>query len=553
MQNITSKKTKIFALFAVLLLVAFMGLAACSVFDPIEDLINRGFNIEVRFEANGGSFRGTNVHVVAVRLRPGQRIPRPGVMHRPPETIRQGYLLNPTWHRALLDEHGNLVRSAVLDENGYYLTREIPVLDDYGDLAFIQYVDEYGVPRYHGYYDEYDRFVYELIYDDEGNLRPIPVLVPHTRTEIIYDFEIETTPWDFSVTIDEPNSQITLVAMWTPIPVFRLHFDVVVTYGGVPSTVSRYIDHRVITSDGTLGTFLENMDNLRMSSRIERTNTFNDHFVLNSVFTDRVASLDRSNRLNHELDTIVHRAWVPPDDYEGDPNYYQPGPYSPRTHDLFTTWIFVGGSTSHVSFVYGPSDFRTSRGDAGGVNVAYYLENDIDFAGWYRSHSQSAELVHDLRSTIFGNAFTGRIYGNGFTVSNINLSFVNEFGIGEASIGLFSTFMGSMIDVSFHNVSIDVAYSAIPPINNVQRRIGFFAGWIFPQANIRNVAFSGDLILDLTEPLAGPLDPHVWIVVSQPRDFVFGEAPATWPTAVNQADITFVDDIVFGGTNRFFG
>ena len=568
-------KQKIFIIFGLILTLLVVGLVACAVFDPIADLDNRGFNIEIVFEGNGGSFVGTNVDVLAVRLRQNQTIPRPGTIvtgdgarriYRPPSISREGYFLNPDWHKAILDpitlqpvrtpvfavdEDGYRITEYVFDEDGYritddqgnyvyryvYATRQIPVLDEYNRQAFIhaRLTDDYGnyvldIDGNHIY-----RYTEEDAIDEDGEpyIRLVPVMIPHMRTEIVYDFAMESEPWDFRTPITDANYRMTLVAVWSPRFIFRFEFSATINIEGVPTVVPQYIEIPVDRDDGRLATIHTNMQGLRTRLNSDRDVALS--YSLLNVFENQAASLDRDNRLNHTLADIVHPAFVDYDGTEG----FRPPANAQRVHAIFTTW-----RQGSIAFVYTADDLRTARID--GAQTIYF-ERNIDFTGWARTHTNEP-IPHELdfRHTIFEQGtVTATIFGNNHTISNIHITFVDELLV--RNFALFRTFGGTMQDLEFYNTTIEVIFNTHPTFNPwAYRHVGFFAETIFANTVVRNVMFTGSSNLIIQEPLEpNQFNPrYVQINFSPPTGFLIASTSflydigLSWAAMQSQIDIT---------------
>lgn len=103
------------------------------------------------------------------------------------------------------------------------------------------------------------------------------------------------------------------------------------------------------------------------------------------------------------------------------------------------------------------------------------LTSDIDFTG--------------VEWTVAPEYF-GEIIGNGYAVRNITVNKIYEEN-GLEYAGLFAQFCGSVTDVAFENVNIEV--SATSSVN-----AGLFAGRVDTLATVKNVTVSGKLTLTTT-------------------------------------------------------
>ena len=150
----------------------------------------------------------------------------------------------------------------------------------------------------------------------------------------------------------------------------------------------------------------------------------------------------------------------------------------PHYVTLFTRWldgnfIFVSTAADLPSF--------------GNANTNIFLEDNISLAN----------VLNIEAMTIFGGAFLGSFYGNGFRVSDISLT-QSQAG---TNFGLFTQLSGTIRDVEFYNITINIDFSEHSEIPPRVRNIGFFAGWLMHGAVIQNVSIlNSNFNIDIPQP-----------------------------------------------------
>jgi len=543
------RKISIITIVAIMLFGLTLFTACGDPIPPTELLRQRGFTIEVTFNANGGSFANAP-YEWSVFLRPGQRVPNPTVRRggsrgegeiRP--AVRLGFLNNPTWHRAM----------------GY---------------------EFYG-------YDEYYNRIYR----------------PYRDPENPNQIWLEEEPWNFNTPIGEEHVpldyEFTLYANWTPASIFRFVF-VTTLPGQAPGftipqpappitplppseeddddedeeivieeedvEIGQFLDLRVMPGTGRLRDLHNNLNSLRsilpgerMLSPIQNRMhslrgvylTYEDAQQGNALNASEIARDPEHPRATDEyLYNLIHRAYDP--NYEGnqvstpvvpteesDNSTELEEPTGPnldfRIHYLFTTWV-----EGTMNFVSNPSDMPLSG------NV--YLESDLDFYGWRRVTNidgtppfEGWNRTQNFTSTIFGNTYNGTFRGNGFTVSNIHLDY--GFVAGETSFGLFRNLSGTIRDVTFNNITIEVfpdvpsnAHVPNRPNENMlsnfpPRHVGFLVGQvIFDQAIIHNVSFIGEnsLIVNSSNYPHATYGHINFARGTIDNNYMFGVVPGSW-------------------------
>ena len=382
-----------------LLLMAILAATSCSGnWDPpYEDLNKNGYNVSVKFDANGGVFAGTNdVYII-------------DVFNSADVTDGKGvYLLSP-------DDPLRAEGAFSISRNGYFLagwytTREARV-NDKGEA-----LDDYGVPvsqsgRPQGY-----------TYGGK------------------WDFESNTLSVESGAVLDSATPVQTLYAAW--IPYFNYEFYVENDTG----------EFELVDTEATI--------NLEIPQWSEKTGKLDSKsFPEREGYTFDSAYLDKSKS---ELLT---------ENINGADKYvdYETGTTSTEKVCVYTTWL----EGSWFKIYTADQMSANSRLDGN-----YILCTDIDFA----------ESVWS--PTLAKGKFTGKIYGNGYTISNVN---VVQGDNSQLFGGLFgSVDSGAVIDnVKFENISYEISAGS----RMQGATFGLLAGTIASDAVLTDVTVSGKLII----------------------------------------------------------
>jgi len=470
MKKIKSKII-ITVMLALLTGITMLTLTACGGTPALDRVLRGGFTVEIRYDANGGSFGAGTASDFAVFVRPDSRIPQPG-NSRVAGATRHVYQPNPTWH--------------------------LPLLDGYGE---------------------------PLVCEDRGIVL------------------VEEEPWNFDTRrVTDYDSGMTLFANWQRAFFFRFWFE-----EEGEDAEDGFVDLLVREEDGTISTDNANIRGpLGLRATLGAPRGLRREYSLRRVFNylpvldeSGEPNADRERANNRELAgltdvdiaALVHRAWVgvePNEDGTITPNQA----YEYSYHNLFTTWI-----RGDFTFVEQPSHLPVTG------NV--YLESDLNMAQWISFSRQPLDFdtagLNNLDSTIFRGmeSYNGTIIGNGYKIYNLNLSFVNDVS-GRNDFGLFGLFTGTVRDVVFENMHIEVRHNIVPVLNVFPRNIGFFAGRIGAGAVVSNVTLEQGNQLTVYDPTPAQGGRPLVVNPSVPG-FLFGQIPAGWThgiTGTIETDLT---------------
>lgn len=387
-----------------MLLAAMFCLCACS--DnwevPYTSLQEEGYNISVRFDANGGVFAGTNdVSVVDVYSTENGVRNSDGTVGfyllSPDDTIRAegcfsisrtGYFLA-GWYTE---------RTARVDENGN-------ALDDYGVLC-----SESG--REQGY-------TYSGLWNFEEDLLTVDPNSDHDAAEIY----------------------ATLYAGW--IPYINYEFYAVDAETGE----SEYIE-TVQAIDLYIPVWSETSGKLDLKSFPER-----DGFTFDAAY------------LSEDLSSPLTEAIYGQDSYAD----HETGTVSVESVKIYTTWM----EGTWYKIYTADQFYSNTRLDGN-----YLICADLDFEGAVWS------------PTLVKGKFAGKIYGNGFTFSNITVSQADS---SQVYGGLFGTLeSGAVIeDLTFENVSFTIEAGS----RMQGSTFGLLTGSISPDTVLSDVTVSGTLYI----------------------------------------------------------
>lgn len=382
-----------------LLLMAILAATSCSGnWDPpYEDLNKNGYNVSVKFDANGGVFAGTNdVYII-------------DVFNSADVTDGKGvYLLSP-------DDPLRAEGAFSISRNGYFLagwytTREARV-NDKGEA-----LDDYGVPvaesgRPQGY-----------TYGGK------------------WDFESNTLSMEGGAVLDSATPVQTLYAAW--IPYFNYEFYVENENG----------EFELLDTEASI--------NLEIPQWSEKTGKLDsksfperEGYTFDSVYLDKSKSEQLIENING-ADKYVD---------------YETGTTSTEKVCIYTTWL----EGSWFKIYTADQMSANSRLDGN-----YILCADIDF-------------TESVWSPVLAKGkFAGKIYGNGYTISNVN---VVQADNSQLFGGLFgSVDSGAVIDnVQFENISYEISVGS----RMQGATFGLLAGTVASDAVLTDVTVSGKLII----------------------------------------------------------
>ncbi len=382
-----------------LLLMAILAVSSCSGnWDPpYEDLNKNGFNVSVRFDANGGVFAGTNdVYIV-------------DVFNSADVTDgKSAYLLSP-------DDPLRAEGAFSISRNGYFLagwyTEREARVNDKGEA-----LDDYGVPvsqsgRPQGY-------------SYSGK----------------WDFENDTLTVEENTDFDSATPVCTLYAAW--IPYFNYEFYVENENG----------EFELLGTEASI--------DLEIPLWSEKTGKLDSKsFPDREGYTFDAAYLDKT--MEDQLTENINGAQLYVD--------YESGTTATEKVCVYTTWL----EGNWFKIYNAEQMFSNSRLDGN-----YILCDNIDFS----------ESV--WAPTLAKGKFTGKIYGNGYTVSNVT---VVQADNSQLFGGLFGSIDSGAVfeNVKFENVSYEISAGS----RMQGATFGLFAGTIASDAVFTDVSVEGKLLI----------------------------------------------------------
>lgn len=382
-----------------LLLTAILAVSSCSGNwePPYEDLNKNGFNVSVRFDANGGVFAGTNdVYIVDV-FDSADVAEGDGV-----------YLLSP-------DDPIRAEGAFSISRNGYFLagwyTERQERVNDKGEA-----LDDYGVPV-----SESGR---PQGYSYSGK----------------WDFESSKLYVDNASFLNSATPVCTLYAAW--IPYFNYEFYVENENGGFD----------------LLGT--ETSIDLEIPQWNEKTGKLDGKsFPEREGYTFDAVYLDKA--MENKLSENISGADLYVD--------YESGTTTTEKVCVYTTWL----EGNWFKIYNAEQFFSNSRLDGN-----YILCDNIDFSKSVWSPALAK------------GKFTGKIYGNGYTVSNVT---VVQADNSQLFGGLFGSIdSGAVFDnVKFENISYEIGAGS----RMQGAAFGLLAGSIASDAVFTDVTVEGKLLI----------------------------------------------------------
>ena len=388
---------------AALFLIMMLSLCACS--DnweaPYASLVQDGFTVSVRFDANGGMFAGTNDVSIVDVYSPSNSVSCP-------DGSVGFYLLSP-------DNPLRAEGTFSISRNGYFLagwyTQCSPRVDDNGEP-----LDEYGVlcsisGREQG-------FTYSGLWDFDTDL----LIVDASK----------------SYTAEEP-AQI-LYAAWIP-----------------------YIPYEIYGQDASGQWSL--IDTVRtIDLEVPEWNEKSGKLDLKKIPTVDGMTFDAAY-LSADLSQPITETIRGTDSYVD----YETGTLNVEAVPIFTTWL----EGSWYKIYTAQQFYNNSRLDGN-----YLICADIDFEGAVWS------------PTLVKGKFTGKIYGNGYTFSNITAAQADSSQIYG---GLFGTLeSGAVIEnLTFENVSLTVEAGS----RMQGAAFGLLTGSLSSGAELTGVTVNGTLFI----------------------------------------------------------
>lgn len=387
-----------------LLIAAMLCLCACS--DnweaPYASLDQEGYNVSVRFDANGGMFAGTSdVSVVDVYSLSGGITNSDGSV--------SFYLLSP-------DNELRAQGAYSISKNGYFLagwyTERTLRVDENGNP-----LDEYGVPTSQSGREQ--GYTYSGLW--------------------AFDEDVLTVPADGSYTAETPV--LTLYAAW--VPYINYEFYAVDADNGT----SEYIE-TVRNIDMVIPQWSEKTGKLDMNDFPER-----DGYTFDSAYL--------TEDLSEPLTETIY----------GKEGYvdFETATVSAESVVIYTTWM-----EGNWFKIYTPEQFYNNTR----LDGNYLICADLDFEGSVWS------------PTFVKGKFSGKIYGNGHTISNLN---VTQADNSQVYAGLFGTLeSGAVIeDLTLENVSFTIAAGS----RMQGATFGLLAGSISAEAVLSNVTVTGTMYI----------------------------------------------------------
>lgn len=395
-------KFRKFIIAATLLCLA-MGLCACSDNweSPYDSLDQNGYNISVRFDANGGMFAGINdVYVVDVYNTANGVTNSDGTVGF--------YLLKP-------EDPVRAEGAFTVSRNGYFLagwyTERSLRVDANGEA-----LDEYGIKC-----------------SESGKTQG------YTYSGL-WDFDKDLLKVDPSKEYSGATPVVTLYAAWVP----YIHYEF----------------YSVSESGETshLGS-LQSLD-LEVPQWNTKTGKLDmKKFPERKTFTFDAAYLDEG--LTQPLQETIFGAQSYVD--------YTTGTISTESVPIYTTWL----EGTWFKIYTAQQLLNNSRLDGN-----YIICNDIDFAGCAWS------------PVLIKGKFSGKIYGNGYTISGINaVQGDNSSVLG----GLFGSLESTAViqDLNLENITLTIGAGS----RMQGASYGLLAGSIAEGATFHNVTITGNLLI----------------------------------------------------------
>lgn len=387
-----------------LFLTTMFCLTACS--DnweaPYASLDQNGYNISVRFDANGGMFAGTSdVSVVDVYSLSNGITNSDGTVSY--------YLLSP-------ENELRAQGAYTISRNGYFLagwyTERNLRVDENGDP-----LDEYGVLT--SVSGREQGFTYSGLWN--------------------FDSDMLTVPADADYSADNPA--LTLYAAWVP----YINYEI---YAVDTETNGTELIKTVQSIDMQIPQWSEKTGKLDMNDFPSR-----EGYTFDAAYLTE----DLSAPLTENI-------------YGKDGNVdYETGTTSTESIAIYTTWM----DGSWYKIYTAEQLYNNTRLDG-----SYLICADLDFEGAVWS------------PTLIKGKFTGKIYGQGHTLSNIT---VTQADNSQVYGGLFGTLeSGAVIeDVTFENASFTISAGS----RMQGSTFGLLAGSISSEASLNNVSVNGTMYI----------------------------------------------------------
>ena len=355
---------------AAVMLSAVIGLTSCQEADEYARFDEMGYTVSVKFDANGGQFKGTESTVIDV--------------------------FDP---------------SAAKDGKISILSPDDPKRDKNNTLTVTKY--QYFLA---GWYQERTPI-------DENDLSK-----GYTYSGK-WDFENDVLEIDPNKTYTSRESVITLYAAWVPYYNFEIYaeqgdgFKLVDTYVGTKLAIPEWGESDVKL---TMGDF-----------------PARDGYTLDGAFSDEACTAVLSGTVEGQWDEATGTSLTP-------------------TVKIYTKW-----QKGDIYRIYKPDDLRKNMK----ANGYYQIMADLDF-------SSSA-----WPTALSSGKFSGRIYGNGHTISGIKVT-----ADGKKTMGVFGTLSGEAV---IENIVFDgITYVADLGVIAQGASFGSFAGVIQDGAIVENVSFN---------------------------------------------------------------
>lgn len=179
----------------------------------------------------------------------------------------------------------------------------------------------------------------------------------------------------------------------------------------------------------------------------------------------------------------------------------------------------------YTKWLKGTYNFVTTASQLEWKNETYYLLNDIDFAG----------VEYTIPET-----FSGKLIGNGFTISNINCTYTVSTlrNIKSLSIGLLGALDGATVqDVTFKDCTVNVNIERDNNKGELTHNVGMIAGSV-SESFIENLTVTGGRIY-IKNIIGGVTDKVSYNKITE-YNGVFDETEKSTINGIN-ADITIYD------------
>ena len=391
---------------AVLIVAGIIWAVAGGSQGPFSQYEDMGYNVNITFDSNGGSFKGSDSSIVD--LYDSEKIGENGIKLLSPEDPKRGK-----------DNVMTLTKAGYLFAGWY---RERNLIDPANPDAGYTYAGK-------------------------------------------WDFENDTFKLESGKEYTAEESALTLYAAWVPYFNFEIYAK---GENGDMQLISSVAAMNLTIPEWASGDVTLNMDNFPVR----------EGYTLDKVYYDE-AMTDRVEGTPNETGNkkTISGVWD-----EETATSLTP------TIKLYTTW-----QEGERYRIYSTDDLIKNAS----ANGYYEIYADLDFEGL------------DWPSTFVNDKFSGKIFGNGHTISNVS---VESNSRSRISNGLFSALDENVYieNLKFENITHTINLMSVAP----GASFGLLAGSVTSGAKFDNVSISGKILIgDNCEGLVGSTDYTIGLVI----------------------------------------